>query len=627
MFRYQNTNMAVRGIVLFLLLGMASTLWALQAGYCTKVSPERWWFGMKNTELQLMIYGDGVSGCSVSVDESTGVKVSRVERTGHSDYLFVYLDIKDVTKACTCNIVLSGSRGKQNIPYRFHERAKGSAARQGFSQADAVYLLMPDRFANGDTGNDSVAGYHEGVDLSNLHKRQGGDIQGIIDHLDYIADLGMTALWTTPLFDDNDHRYSYHHYASTGLYNIDPRFGTNSDFKRLVDSCHSHGIKYIMDIVPNHLNPKYKWGNGVPDTTWYHQWPEFTRTNYQLCAQTDPYASAADKKQLVNGWFDTNMADLNLNNHLLADYIRQAYIYWIEYTGLDGIRVDTYPYNDIKAAAGILRGIRHEYPNMNLVGECWVKSVPELSYYQSGTYNRDSFDSQLPSVIDFILKDYLEQSFVEDEGWNRGMQRFYFHFAQDFVYSRPDLIMNMVDNHDLSRYGNAVNYDARLYKMGLALIALVRGFPQYYYGDELMLDGRGGTYEDCRHRFPGGWPADTLNKFTPEGRTPVENDIHAYLRKILRFRRTSEALSSGRMMQFIPYGGIYCFFRYTDSSKVMVVVNNNSEPTQVDMTRFDEMNIVGTTAYDVINDINIKLDTTHTFPPKTVAILDIETKH
>lgn len=611
-----------RVAVLCFLLVQLLGLCAFGAGYCRSVSPRVWWAGMRNAEVQLMLYGKGVGQCGVAVEENVGVGIARVERTAHPDYLFVYLDTKEAREG-TFAIMLSGADGVQVLDYTLLPREANSANRQSFGQQDAVYLIMPDRFANGNTANDVVDGYIEGVDTTNLHKRQGGDIQGIIDHLDYIADLGMTAVWTTPLFDDNDTKYSYHHYAATDLYNVDPRLGTNSDFKRLVDSCHSHNLKYILDIVPNHINVRYKWGGGVPDTSWYKQWNEFTRTNYQLCAQTDPYASQADKNLLVNGWFDTNMADLDLSNTLLADYIRQAYIYWIEYTGLDGIRVDTYPYNDVEYVAKLLEGIRFEYPNMNLVGECWVKSVPELAYYQSGSLNRNGFDSQLPSVIDFILKDYLEWSFVEEEGWNKGMLRFYFHFAQDFAYARPDLIMNMVDNHDLSRYGNAVDYNPELYKMGISLIALVRGFPQYYYGDEIMLEGRGGSYEDYRHRFPGGWAGDKLDKFTREGRNETEEDVRSHLKTLLDFRKSSEALTHGKMMQFIPYDGIYCIFRYTDNDKVMVVVNNNAVDKEVDLTRFGEMGIVGRRAYDVMNKKDVKLAEKYTFKAKTVTVFDI----
>ena len=611
--------------IAYILFVSLSPIFGKSISFCTTISPRMWWVGMHNTELQLMLYGSGVSECEVSVDNSSALKLLRVERTPNPDYLFVYLDTREATEG-EYYILLSKKSIKrtQTITYTLHKREDNSAQRTSFGQQDAVYLVMPDRFANGNPNNDNVNGYIQTVDTSDLHQRQGGDIQGIIDHLDYIADLGMTALWTTPLFDDDDAQYSYHHYATTDLYNVDPRFGTNEDFRRLVDSCHSYGLKYILDIVPNHLNVRYKWGSGIPDSAWLHQWTDFTRTNYQLCAQTDPYASHYDKNLLCNGWFDTNMADLNLANPLLADYIRQAYIYWIEYTGLDGIRVDTYPYNDRNDVAKLLGEIRCEYPNMNLVGECWVKSVPELSYYQSGTLNRDSFDSQLPSVMDFVLKDYLEWSFVEEEGWNRGLQRFYFHFAQDFVYSRPDLIMNMVDNHDMNRYGNAVDYNPDLYKMGITLIAIVRGFPQYYYGDEIMMEGRGGSYEDCRHRFSGGWKNDETNKFRHECRTSTENDIRSHLKKVLLFRRQSKAITQGKMLQFIPYDGIYCFFRYIGNEKVMVVVNNNNNDREVDITRFNEMNIIGHTAYDVINDTYLTIGKRHIFQSKSITIFDIQ---
>lgn len=590
--------------------------------YYSKIEPANWWAGMKSPELQLMVYGENVGKCRMITLEDD-IKIVRTERTRNPNYLFVYIDVRNVNPGVH-TLVLQGSRGVQNIKYEFLPRTDGAAVRRSFGAQDAVYLIMPDRFANGNIDNDSVAGYCQGVLPGNLHKRQGGDIQGIIEHLDYIEDLGMTALWTTPLFDDNDVQYSYHHYATTDIYRVDPRFGSNEDFKRLVDSCHSHNLKYIMDIVPNHINPRYWWADDIPDSAWYHRWPEFTRTNYTLSVQTDPHASEADKKELTQGWFDTNMADLDLTESLLFDYMRQAYIYWIEYTGLDGLRVDTYPYNNLQDVSRLMHAIRNEYPFMNIVGECWVKTVPEMAYYQSGNNNKDGFDSGLPTVIDFMLKDYLEWVFVEDENWNTGLIRFYSHFAQDFAFANPNLIMNMIDNHDMSRYSNAVNGDTELYKMGLALIAVVRGFPQYYYGDEIMIYGKGGTYEDARHRFPGGWADDERSAFDMAQRTEVENEVLDYLRAILQFRKNSKALTEGRMMQFIPRDGIYCFFRYTDTEKVMVVVNNNSEDKHVDLTRFREILPERTVARDIVTGNRTTLMSTCTFKGKYVTILELE---
>lgn len=586
-----------------------------------RVEPASWWAGMNNPELQLMFYGAGVGRCQVGV-LSDVLKISRVERTENPNYLFVYLDTKDVP-AGVYEIVLRGPLRTATVKYELKERREGSAERESFGSQDAIYLLMPDRFANGNTENDNVKGYLQGVDNTDLHHRQGGDIEGIIQHLDYIADLGMTALWTTPLLDDNDTLYSYHHYATTNFYKVDPRLGTNGDFVRLVEECHRHGLKYIMDIVPNHVNPRHWWHDDLPSSSWYNQWPEFTRTNYKIVCATDPHASKADKDQLQKGWFDVNMADLNYNNKLLFDYVLQSYIYWAELTGLDGFRVDTYPYNDLNLASQMMAGIRREYPNMNLVGECWVKSIPEMAYFQTGNNNRDGFDSQLPSIMDFILKDWLELAFVEGEAWDKGMIRFYNHFAQDFALPNPDLVMNMLDNHDMARYSNAVKDDVKLIKMGMAMLATVRGYPQYYYGDEILIDGKGGSYEDARHCFPGGWAHHEKNAFDPKQRTKEQKEVYNYLRSILQFRKISEALCYGKMTHFLPVDGVYCFFRYTDNQKVMVVVNSNEKAKKLNLERFNEMDIVGHQARNVATGRVVDLKESHKFAGKTVTILEI----
>ena len=586
-----------------------------------RVEPASWWAGMNNPELQLMIYGAGVGRCQVGVQEEE-IKLLRVERTSNPNYLFVYLNTEGAP-AGIYNIVLRGPLKTATIKYELKERREGSAERESFGSQDAVYLLMPDRFANGNPNNDNVEGYIQKVDNTNLHQRQGGDIEGIIQHLDYIADLGMTALWTTPLLEDNDTLYSYHHYATTNFYKVDPRLGTNDDFVRLVEECHRHGLKYIMDIVPNHVNPRHWWHNDLPDSSWYNQWPEFTRTNYKIVCATDPHVSQADKKQLQQGWFDVNMADLNYNNRLLFDYVLQSYIYWAELTGLDGFRVDTYPYNDLNLASQLMAGIRREYPRMNLVGECWVKSIPEMAYFQTGNNNRDGFDSNLPSVMDFILKDWLELAFVEGEAWDKGMIRFYNHFAQDFALPNPQLIMNMLDNHDMARYSNAVKGDIKLIKMGMAMLATVRGYPQYYYGDEILIDGKGGSYEDARHCFPGGWAHHEKNAFDPKQRTKEQKEVYNYLRAVLQFRKTSEALCYGKMTHFLPDDGVYCFFRYTDNQKVMVVVNSNEKAKKLNLERFNEMDIVGRQARNVVTGRMVNLKETHKFEGKTVTILEI----
>lgn len=603
------------------ILFLTTNMFARQANFIKRMEPASWWSGMKQTELQVMLYGNDVSACSFSV-KNKAIPVSNIVKTDNPNYMFVYLDTKHVQPGIYYFILKRGNK-MQEIRYVFNLRSENSGNRPSYSAADAVYLVMPDRFANGNPKNDSVKGYKQGVKFGKLNQRQGGDIQGIIDHLDYIADFGMTAIWSTPLLEDNDTAYSYHHYACSNFYKIDPRFGTNQDYKRLGDSCHAKGLKLIMDIVPNHCGITHWWTNDLPAKDWYHHWPAFTRTNYKVQVQTDPHASKADRYQFENGWFDTNMPDLNIGDTLLFDYLLQSYKYWIEYAGVDGLRVDTYPYNHLQDVSRLMGAIREEYPNMNIVGECWVKTTAQMAYYQTGNHNRDGFDSNLPSVMDFLLKDVFVEAIQEPEAWNTGMIRFYDHFALDFAIPNTDNVMNLLDNHDMDRFSAEVDRDPKLYKMGLALLATVRGFPQLYYGDEIMINAPAGSYESARPTFPGGWPNDAHNAFTKQGRTPEENDIYDYAKRVFQFRKHTKALQNGKMTQFLPEDGLYVFFRYNDYQTVMVVVNNNKTDKSLDLSRFSEMNIHGKTATEITTEQTFQLDKSIKIPGKTVYVLDI----
>lgn len=607
---------------LSLSLCMVLTAAAKNAQLADRIEPHAWWAGMAHTELQLMLHGKDIAACSVSF-AGNALPIAHIEKTDNPNYLFVYVDTKDAQPG-TYQLVIGKGKKTQKVDYVLNARAEGSAERPSFSSADAWYLIMPDRFANGDPANDNVAGCNQGVVRGNLYQRQGGDIQGIIDHLDHIADLGITAIWPTPLLADNDTAFSYHHYACSDYYRIDPRFGTNEDYKRLADECHRRGLKLIKDIVPNHCGRTHWWMDDLPDSTWLHQWPTFTRTNYNVSIWTNDNPSNYDLTLLEKGWFDTNMPDLNLSNPLLFDYLRQVYVYWVEYAGLDGLRVDTYPYNDIFVAARLMNAINEEYPNLSLVGECWVKSPSQTAFYQTGAKNKNGFDSGLQSVMDFTLKDVFEWSFREPEAWNTGTIRFYNHFAQDFVYPNANMVMNMLDNHDMDRYASLVGRDPKIYKMGLAVISTIRGYPQFYYGDEVMIEGNAGSYEDARHTFPGGWADDQHNAFDPKQRTALENDIYDYLKTLLAFRKGCTALHDGTMKQFLPHDGIYAYFRYDGNAKVMVVVNNNDSDATVDLTRYNEMQIVGHTAYNVTKGETLTLGTQMAIPAKTVWILDIK---
>jgi glycosidase len=362
----------------------------------------------------------------------------------------------------------------------------------------------------------------------------------------------------------------------------------------------------------------------LPAKDWINTWPTYTSSNYRITAWTDPHASTADLYSLTNGWFAPDMPDLNLQNPLLFDYLRQVYVFWIETANIDGMRVDTYPYNDIHTAARFIQSIRNEYPNMNVVGECWVKTPAEIAYYQSGTKNKDGFDSQLSSVMDFCLKDVFSSAFNETEGWDTGMSRFYSLYAQDFVYANPMMIMNFLDNHDIDRYSIAVKRNVRKFKMGLAMLLTARGFPQIYYGTEIMMDGIPGDYQGHRFDFPGGWPEDKRNAFTSKGRTIPENEVFDYLKTLLVYRKNNAVLQSGLMKQFIPENGIYVNFRYNHTKTIMIIANNNEQEKQLDVKRFKEMLYGKTEGKEITTLKTYSIQNTITVPAKTVLILEIK---
>jgi neopullulanase len=615
----------VKRILLFsvLFISLAFHVEAKAASWVQKLEPTFWWTDMNQPEFQLMLYGVDISKSTVSINYP-GVSIARKVLTDSPNYVFLYLNVAKGTLPGKLNIVLKRGTKTQTVAYELKKRREGSATRKSFTEADAVYLLMPDRFVNGNPANDSIVGYHQGVHREVPGARHGGDIDGIISKVPYLADLGITALWTTPFFDNNDTQYSYHHYGCSDYYKIDPRFGKNEDYLKLSETCHANGLKLIIDVVPNHCGGSHWWMKDLPAKDWLNNWDTYTSSNYRIIAWTDPHASDADKYRLTHGWFAPNMPDLNLQNPLLFDYLRQVYVFWIESANIDGMRVDTYPYNDIKIAARFIQSIRNEYPNMNVVGECWVKTPAEIAYFQSGNNNKDGLDSRLQSVMDFCLKDVLSMSFNEKDSWDGGMARFYAHYAQDFVYANPNQIMNFLDNHDIDRYSTAVKRDVRKYKMALAMLLTSRGYPQIYYGTEIMLDGIQGSYEGNRFDFPGGWAIDKRNAFIPEGRTNAENEVFNYLKILLNYRKHNPVLQNGRMKQFIPENGFYVSFRYDEHKTIMVIANNNEQPGELSLKRFNEMlagktegtDIVSLKTYDLKNPVSVSA--------KTVLMLDVK---
>ena len=591
-----------------------------------RVEPPFWWTGFHNKSLQLMVYGKNIASTTVTVDYP-GLVLKKIQKVENPNYLFLDLDVTARTRPGTARFQFKlGSRTAAVYSYDFKARKPESAARKSFTSRDVIYLVMPDRFANGDSMNDNIPGMSEQVDRANKDGRHGGDLKGIMDRLDYLQDLGITALWINPLLENNMVKYSYHGYSTTDYYRIDPRFGTNDDYVRLSEALHRRGIKLIMDMIFNHCGSSHWWMKDLPSQDWVNQWPEFTRTNYRAGTFTDPYVSLSDSNIFVRGWFDITMPDLNQANPFLKNYLVQNSIWWIEYAGLDGIRQDTHPYPFKEMMAEWGKRLQEEYPDFNVVGECWLNYPASVAYWQQGSPNRDGYDSWLPSVFDFPLYDALSKAFNEPEGWNTGIVRLYEILAQDFSYPDPGNIVVFADNHDVNRYLDSQKDDVRKLRMAMAYIMTTRGIPQVYYGTEiLMTTGPDQSGDGNKRRdFPGGWTSDTRSAFTPAGRTGAEEEMHSYLRKLIRWRTTRDVVQTGKFRHFIPAGGIYVFFRYNAAETVMVVMNNNEETKTIETDRFKEFLSKRSSGMEIISGNSLDDLSKLTVPGKSAMIIELK---
>ena len=569
-----------------------------------RVEPLSWWTGMK-TPLQLLVKGENISEWSVRIEGNKGIEVSAVHKGDSPDYLFIDVRISSDAEPGTCYLVFENEGETFKMPYEIAAREEGSAGRKSFTTADMIYLIMPDRFANGDPSNDATENTAEKPDRDEFFGRHGGDIQGIIDHLDYIADLGATAIWNTPLLLDNEPAGSYHGYACADYYHIDPRFGSNELYREFVDKAHEHGLKVIMDIVTNHCGTAHWWMDNLPFKDWIHVFPEYTGTNVCFSTNMDPNASKYDLNLQESGWFVPSMPDMNLDNPFVLNYFKQWAVWWIEYSGLDGFRVDTYPYNEKGPMSEWCAAIIDEYPDFNIVGECWTSSIPQLAYWQVGNANRDGFDSHLPSIMDFPLQEAIWKGVPTDSAaWGEGMVRIYDCLSHDFVYHDLSKMMIFPGNHDTDRIGDVLKHNADRHRIVLAMMSTMRGIPQIFYGDEMMFVSRDRTqgHGGLRVDFPGGWAGDKVNLFTPEGRAaaavntdgkPVPEgfaaQMHDYAKKLFQWRKTRPVIHNGRTLHFLSRDNTYAYFRYDDTDAVFVFINNSRGKKNVPWSHYAEI--------------------------------------
>lgn len=591
-----------------------------------RMEPPFWWSNMKLSSVQIMFYGENIAQYDMLVSNS--IRIENIKKTENPNYIFVTISTKNTSAQDFIFSFIKNNKVAFTQKYSLKARREDSAMRKSYNSSDLIYLIMPDRFANGNNKNNNEISVTEKDHREIPGGRHGGDIQGIIKNLDYLTSLGVTALWSTPLNEDNDESYSYHGYAQSDVYKIDPRYGTNEDYLRLSAELHKRKIKNVMDYVTNHWGLKHWMIKDLPTKDWINQFDNYTQTNHRRTLVHDINASKIDTKICFDGWFVPSMPDLNQRNPLVLNYLTQNAIWWIEYANLDGFRVDTYNYAEPSEIAKWTKSITDEYPNFNIVGEISMRDQAQLSYWQkdSPIGKIQNFNSNLPSVMDFILSDDLLSVFNEDDGsWDKGMTKFYDNFANDFLYPNPNNLLIFAENHDTHRLNHVYNNDIRKYKMAMAVLATVRGIPQIYYGSEIGMAGNKDKGDaDIRQDFPGGWEGDANNAFTKEGRTQIQNDYFDYTSKLFNWRKNKSLIHSGKMTHYIPENNVYVYFRYNDSESVMVVINNNTEKQILKTNRFQENIQNFTSGKDIISEKSFDLKKEIEIEGKSVLIIELK---
>ena len=576
-----------------------------------RIEPTDWYVGMKDPSLQLMVYGKDIRSADVKIDYP-GVKIDSLVRLDSPNYLLVYLNL-DGAQPGTMELQFTNNGKKKTVSYVLKQRAMAGADHRGFSNADVLYLLMPDRFANGNPKNDVVKGMRDqNCDRKYPSLRHGGDLAGIQQHLDYFKQLGVTALWFTPVLEndwpaDKTQNSSYHGYATTNYYKVDPRFGTNDEYKQLIAECHKQGLKVVMDMIFNHCSDYHPWNIDMPSKDWFNNPHYGLQTSYKLTPVLDPYASKVDLAETVDGWFVPSMPDLNQRNPHVIKYLIQNSEWWIETADIDGIRMDTYPYADRDAMALWMKTLDKEYPNFNTVGETWVTEPPYTAAWQKDSKLQKK-NSYLKTVMDFSFYDKINQAKREEtDGWWNGLNRIYNSLCYDYLYANPSSVLAFLDNHDTDRFlGNTK--DSTMLKQGLALLLTMNRTPQLYYGTEILLNGtKEVTDGNVRKDFPGGFPGDTHNCFTKEGRTAAENGMFDWTSKLLHWRQGNDVIAKGKQTQFIPYKGVYVIARQYNGKSVMTIINGTRSDNKLSVARYKEIIGSHTTAKDVITGASVDL--------------------
>lgn len=588
-----------------------------------KVEPAFWWSGMKNPEVQLMVYGKDIAGYRPTI-EYPGVMVKSSVTLESPNYLLIYLDVANAQPG-TFDIKFTKDKKNFIYPYELKARKAGAADVKGFDASDVLYLIMPDRFANGNPQNDNIPMRTKyKVDRKNPNARHGGDLAGIEKHLDYIEDLGVTAIWLNPVLENDMEGGSYHGYATTDYYQVDRRFGTNEEYVKLIDQTHQKGMRVVMDMIFNHCGSDHPWMKDIPSKDWFNGLDKYVQTNHDKEVYFDPYASDYDRTTMLDGWFVPTMPDLNQKNPHVAKYLIQNSIWWIEYSGVDGIRQDTYPYADVDMMTDWCHEVMNEYPQYNIVGEAWMNHTIGSAYWQKGSRLNFGKDTELKSVMDFNLMGLASKAFHEETGWSGGLQTVFEHMCYDYVY--PDIynVLRFLENHDTDRFLPAMPDNLDAFKQATAFILTIPGIPQLYYGQELLMNGskeKGDGH--VRLDVPGGWQEDKVNQFEAEGRSAIQNEARNYLQTLLKWRKGNDVIAKGKMKHFMVNQGVYVYERSLNGKSILIMMNGNSKAVNLPLERYDEVLHNKHTGKEILSGQTISLKKEIKLAPKAVLVIEM----
>ncbi len=594
-----------------------------------KIEPPNWWVGMNHNQVELLVYGDEIAIYTPSINNEF-IKLKEIKKTDNKNYVFLTVDVsKAPVGFFKIDFKKKGRRNNFSVDYELKERNKDSNLRKGFDSSDAIYLITPDRFANADPSNDIIKGMRETkIDRKHDYARHGGDIKGITEHLDYISDMGFTAIWSTPVLENNMEKSSYHGYAITDLYKPDPRFGTMEEYIELASKSKEKGLKFVMDQVANHIGIEHWWMQDLPSKNWINYQEEFLKgnlrvTNHRRTVNQDSYASKKDSDLMNEGWFVSAMPDLNQKNPLVANYLIQNSIWWVETLDLGGIRQDTYPYPDKNFMSKWAGAIMDEYPFFSIVGEEWSLNPLLVGYWQKGQKNKDGYESNLTSTMDFPMQRAIVDALNEEEQWDTGFVKMYEGLANDFAYANPNNIMVFPDNHDMSRIFTQLNEDVVNTKMALGYVLALPRIAQIYYGTEVLLNdtAKPGDHGLIRTDFPGGWKGDKVNAFTGKGLSKDQLEMQYFMKKVLNYRKKSEAIHKGKTIHFAPDNGVYVLFRVLDNEIVTVILNKNEKVIELDLTRFEEIGLQGKIVKNIISEDKFYWNNTLKLNSKGITIL------